>query len=166
MAGGAIHLRQPIFLLNEELGDDCGPKRPPYSHSDPGRARLLGETFVHERVHYGQVALGTHAGQRLGRAVEVAIETGRDHSTGSLPEHPVVSMEMVVSLEEKGEEEEKVRDGQAAVEDGRGHLPYFGGQHAQDCDIGWYSDGHRKHVNDGDDASAQRAAEVSCCAVA
>lgn len=166
MAGDAVHFREPIALPNEELGDDCSPEHPPYSHTDPGRALLLGEAFVHERVHYGQVALGAHAGQRLGRAVEVAIETGRDYSTGSLSEHPVVPMEMVVSLEAEGEEEEEVWDSQAAVEDGRGHLPYFGGHHAQDCNIGWHSDGHGKYVNDGDDPSAQRAAEVSCCAVA
>lgn len=166
VAGDAAHLREPIALLDEELGDGGGTKHPPYSHTDPGSARPLGKTSVHERVHYSQVALGAEAGQRLGRAVEVAIETGRDHSTGSLSKHPVVSMEMVVSLEEEGEEEEEVGDSQAAVEDGRGHLPNFSGQLAQYGNVGWHPDSHSKHVNNGDDLSAQRAAEVSCCAVA
>lgn len=118
MAGDAADLREPIALLDEELGDHSSTKHPPYGHAHPGSAHPLGEAFVHERVHYSQVALDADAGQRLGRAVEVAIETGRDHSTGSFPEHPVVSLEMVVSLEEEGEEEEEVGDSQAAVEDG------------------------------------------------
>lgn len=166
MAGDAAHLREPIALLDEELGDDGGTKHPPYSHAHPGSARPLGEPFVHEGVHHSQVALDADAGQRLGRAVEVAIETGRDHSTGSLSEHPVVSMEMVVSLEEEGEEEEEVGDSQAAVEDGGGHLPNFRGQRGQDGHVGRDPDSNNKDINNGDDPCAQRATEVLYCAVA
>ncbi len=166
MAGGAAHLREPIGLLDEELGDDGGTKHPPYSHAHPGCAHPLGEAFVHEWVHHSQVALDADAGQRLGRAVEVAIETGRDHSTGSLSEHPVVSMEMVVSLEAEGEEEEEVGDSQAAVENGRGHLSDFRGQREQDGHIGWDPDSNDKDISNGDDPCAQRAMEIPYCAVA
>lgn len=166
MAGDSAQFREQIGLLDEELRDDSGTKHPPYGQADPGSAHPLGKTFVHERVHYSQVALDADACQRLGRAVEVAIETSRDHSTGSLPELPVVSMEMVVSLEEEGEEEEEVRDSQAAVEDGRGHLPNFSGQSAQNGNIGWDPESHDKHINNGDDPRAQSAFEVACCAVA
>lgn len=160
MAGDAFHLREPVTLLDEELGGDGSPKQPPYSHTHPDSAHPLGEPFVHERVHNGQVALDADAGQRLGRAVEVAIETGRDHSAGGLPEHPVVSMEMVVSLEEEGEEEEEVGDSQAAVEDGRGHLPDFSSQGGQDGHVGGDPDSDDKDINDGDGPRAQSAAEV------
>lgn len=166
MAGDEVHLREPIALLHEELGDDGGAEHPPHGHADPRRARPLGESLVHERVHHGQVALDADAGQRLGRAVQVAIETGRDQSAGGLPEHPVVSMEMVVSLEEEGEEEEEVGDGQAAVQDGRGHLPDLCGQQAQDGDVGGNPNNHGQHINDGDDPSAQSAAEEPHRAVA
>lgn len=137
MAGGDAHFREVIALLDEELWNHGGTKHPPYDQADPGSQPPLGETLVQERVHYSQVALDADAGQRLGRAVEVAIETGRDHSTRGLSERPVVSMEMVVSLEKEGEEEEEVGDSQAAVEDGRGYLPYFSGQRAEDGDVGW-----------------------------
>lgn len=166
MAGDAIQLGKRIALLDEELGDDSGTKHPPHGQADPGGAHPLGKGFVHERVHHSQVALDADAGQRLGRAVEVAIETSRDHPTGSLSEHPAVSMEMVVSLEQEGEEEEEVGDGQAVVEDGRGHFPNFSGQKTQYGDIGWDPDKDDQHVNDGDDPGAQGAAEVSRCAVA
>lgn len=88
-------------------------------------------------MHYSQVALNANAGQRLGRAVEVAIETGRDHPTGSVPQSPVVSIEMIVGFEEEGEEQEEVGDGQAAVEDGRRHFPDFRAHCVQDGNIGW-----------------------------
>lgn len=125
MAGDSAQLGEKIALLDEELGDDGSSKHHPHGYRHPGTAHPLRETFIHERVHYSQIALDADAGQRLGRAVEVAIETGRDHSTGRLSQKPVVSIEMVVSLEEEGEEEEEVGDCQAAVEDGRGHLPNF-----------------------------------------
>lgn len=166
VAGDATHLGEPIALPDEQFGDDGGAEHPPDGQGDPGRACLLGEALVHEWVHHSQVALGADAGQRLCRAVEVAIETGRDHSAGSLPEQPVVSTEMVVSLEEEGEEKEEVGDGQAAVEDGGGHLPDFGGQQAQDGHVGRHPDSHGQNVNNGDDPRAQRAAEVSHSAVA
>lgn len=166
MAGDASHLREPIALLHQELGDHGGPERRPHCQGDPRSDRPFGEAFVHERVHHGQVALDADAGQRLGRAVEVAIETGRDHPTRSLPEHPVVSMEMVVSLEEEGEEEEEVGDGQAAVQDGGGHLPDFCDQRAQDGDVGRDPDSDDQHVNDGDDPGAQDPIQELHCAVA
>ena len=87
-------------------------------------------------MHYRQVVVDADAGHHQGWAVEVAIETSRDHSTSSLSELPVVSIEMVVSLEAEGEEEEEVGDCQAAVEDGQGHLPNFSGQSAQNGNIG------------------------------
>lgn len=136
MAGDGAQLREPIALLDEELRDDSSGKHNPHSYRHPGTAHPLRETLVHERVHYSQVALDADAGQRLGCAVEVAIETGRDRSTGRLSQSPVVSIEMVVSLEEEGEEEEEVGDCQAAVENGRGHLPNFWGQRGQDGNVG------------------------------
>lgn len=160
VAGDEAQLGEPVALLDEELRHDGGTEHPPHTHADPGGAHPLGEAFVHEGVHHSQVALDADAGQRLGRAVEVAIETGRDHSTGSLSERPVVSMEMVVSLEEEGEEEEEVGDGQAAVEDGRGHLSDFRGQRAQDGNVGRDPDDHGQHINNGDDPGAEGAAEV------
>lgn len=166
MAGGDVELRQPVGLLDDELGDDGGTKHPPYRQAHAGSARPLGHAFVHERIHYSQVTLDADASQRHGRAVEVAIETSRDHSTGCLPENPVVSMEMVVSLEEEGEEEEEVGDGQAAVEDGRGHLSNFSRQQAQDGDVGRDPDNKHHHINNGDDPGAERAAEVAQCTVA
>lgn len=163
MAGGdAAHLRELKGLPDEELRNDADNKNPPHDHADQGGTRPFGETFIEERVHDSQVALDADAGQRLGRAVEVAIETGRDHSAGSLSEHPVVSIEMVVNLEEEGDQEEEVGDGQAAVEDGRGHLPNFGSHREQDGDVGWDPNDDHQDVNDGDDLSAQRAAEVLC----
>lgn len=166
MAGDAAHLGEPIALLDEELGHHGGAEHPPHGHADPGGARPLREAFVHEGMSHGQVALDADAGQRLGRAVEVAIETGRDQSAGSLPQHPVVAMEMVVSLEDEGEEEEEVGDGQAAVEDGRGHLPDLRAQGAQDGHVGRDPHDNGQHVNHRDDPSAQRAAEEPCRAVA
>lgn len=166
VAGDAAQIGEPVALLDDEFRDDGGAKHAPYGHTDPGSARLLWETLVHERVHHSHVALNADAGQRLGRAVQVAIETGRDHSTGRFSEHPVVSMEMVVNLEEEGEEEEEVGDRQAAVEDGRGHLPNFSGLHAQDGSVGRNPNNHGKRVNNGDDPGAQRAAEIFCCTVA
>lgn len=166
MAGGDVQLRQPVGLLYNELGDDGGTKHPPYSQAHTGSAHPLGHLLVHEGIHDSQVALDADASQRRGRAVEVAIETGRDHSTGCLPEHPVVSMEMVVSLEEEGEEEEKVGDSQAAVEDGRGHFSNFSRQQAQDGDVGRDPDNDHQHINNGDDPGAERAVEVDQCTVA
>lgn len=166
MAGNAAQLREPIALPDEELGDNGGSKDHPDGQRDPASAHPLGERFVHERVHYSQVALDADAGQCLGRAVEVAIETGRDHSTGGLPESPVVSLEMVVSPEEEGEEEEEVGDSQAAVQDGRGHLPNFGGQRAQDGNVRRDPDNNHQYINNGDNPGAERAAEVPRCAVA
>lgn len=160
MAGYAAHLGEPKALLHQELGDDSGAKHPPHGEADARRVRPLGESFVHERVHHSQVALDADAGQRLGRAVQVAIETGRDHSAGGLPEHPVVTVQMVVSLEEEGEEEEEVRDSQAAVEDGRGDFSEFSRKRDQDGDISRYPDGDDQDVDDGDDPSAQRAEEI------
>lgn len=160
MAGGAIHLEDPVALLDEELGGDACRKHPPHGHCHPGGARPLGETFVQERVHHSDVALDADTSQRLGWAVEVAIETGRDQSTQDLPERPVVSMEMVVSLEGEGEEEEEVGDGQAAVQDRRRHLPELGGEHAQNGDVSRHPDSHGQYVNNGDDPSAQGAVKV------
>lgn len=166
VAGDAAHLGEPVALPHQELGQDGGAKQAPHGNADPRGVRPLGEAFVLERVHNCHVALGADAGQRLGRAVEVAIETGGDHSTGGLPEHPVVSMEMVLSLEDEGDEEEEVGDGQAAVEDGRGHLSDFRDQRAQDGNVGRHADNHRQHVNGGNDPGAQGAAQVFCCPVA
>lgn len=166
MAGGDVQLRQLVALLDEELGDDGGTKHHPYSQTHIGSACPLGHTFVHEWMHYSHVTLDADASQCQGRAVEVAIETGRDHSTGSLPKYPVVSMEMVVSLEEEGEEEEEVGDSQAAVEDGRRHLSNFSGQQAQDGDVGWDPDSNHQQINNGNDPGADWAAEVVQCAVA
>lgn len=125
MAGCAVELRKPVALLDDELWDDCDTKHPPQSQGHPGSAQPLGHTFVHERVYHSQVGLDADASQRHGRAVEIAVETCRNNSTSSLSENPVVSMEMVVSLKEEGEEEEEVGDSQAAVEDGRRHLSDF-----------------------------------------
>lgn len=118
MAGDAAQPTEPIALLDEELWDDSSGKHHPHSYGHPGAAHPLRETFVQERVRYSQVALDADAGQSLGCAVEVAIETGRDRSAGRFSQSPVVSIEMVVSLEEQGEEEEEVGDCQAAVENG------------------------------------------------
>lgn len=166
MAGGAVHLRDPVALLDEELRDNACSEHPPHGHGHPGGVRPLGEAFVRKRVHHSNVALDADTGQRLGRAIEVAIETGRDRSTQGLPEHPMVSMEMVVSLEGEGDKEKEVGDGQAAVQDRRRHLPDFGGEHAQDGDVSRHPDSHGQYVNDGDDPSAQRAVEVSLRSVA
>lgn len=165
MAGGEFQVRETVGLLDEELGDDGGPEHHPHGQGHPGGAHPLRQGFVPEGVHHGQVALDADAGQRLGRAVQVAIETGRDNSAGSLSESPVVSMEMVVSLEEEGEEEEEVGDGQAEVQDGRGHLPDLGGQRAQDGDVGRDAHGDHQHVNDGDEPGADRALQVLGCVV-
>lgn len=136
MAGDGVQLREPIALLDDQLRDDSSCKHDPHGYGHTGTARPLWETLVHERVHHSQVALDADAGQRLGCRVEVAIETGRDRSTGRLPQSPVVSMEMVVSLKEEGEEEEEVGHCQAAVENGRRHLPDLCGQRAQDGNVG------------------------------
>lgn len=74
-------------------------------------------------------------------------------------------MEMVVSLEEEGDEKEEVGDSQAAVEDGRGHLPKFSGQGAQYGDVGRDPQGDDKQINNGDDRCAQSATEVLYCAI-
>lgn len=161
MAGGAVHLGDPVALLDEELWGNTCCEHPPHGHGHPGGAHPLGESFVHKRVHHSHVALDADTGQCLGWAVEVTIETGRDHSTQGLPEHPVVSMEMVVSLEGEGDEEKEVGDGQAAVQDRRRHLPEFGGEHAQNEDVSRHPDSQGQYVNNGDDPSAQRAVEVS-----
>lgn len=166
MAGGAVHLGDPVALLGEELRGDACSEHPPNGHRHPGGVRPLGEAFVCKRVHYSNVALDADTGQHLGRAVEVAIETGRDRSTQGLPERPMVSMEMVVSLEGEGEQEKQVGDGQAAVQDGRRHLPDFGGEHAQDGNVSRHPHSHGQYVNDGDDPSAQRAVEVALRSVA
>lgn len=166
MAGGAVQLGDPEALLDQQLRGDARGEHPPHGHGHPGGARLLGEAFVRERVHHSDVALGADAGQRLGRAVEVAIETGRDRSTQGLPEHPVVSMEMVVGLEGEGEEEEQVGDGQAAVQDRRRHLPDLGGERAKDGDVSRHPHSHGQYVNKRDDPGAQRAVEVSLSCVA
>lgn len=166
MAGGAVHLRNPVALLDEELRGNTCSKHPPHGHSHPGGVRPLGEALVHKRVHHRNVALDADTGQRLGRAVEVAIETGHDRSTQSLPKRPMVSMEMVVSLEGEGDEEEEVGDGQAAVQDRRRHLPDFGGERAQDGNVSRHPDSHGQYVKNGDDPSAQWAVEVSLCSVA
>lgn len=102
VTGCTVELRKPETLLDEELWDDGGTKHPPQSQGHPAYAHPLGHTFVLEREHHSQVALYADAGQRQGRAVEVAIETCCDHSTGGLSENPVVSMEMVMSLKEEG----------------------------------------------------------------
>lgn len=130
MAGDEVQSWESVALLGEELGDHSSTKRHPHGRGDPGRAHPLRKAFVHERVHNGHVALDGDAGQRLGRAVQVAIETGRDHPAGGLSQSPVVSTEMVVSLEEEGEEKQEVGEGQAAVEDRRGHLPDVRGKGA------------------------------------
>lgn len=161
VAGGAAHLGEPVALPHQQLWDGGGRKQAPHGHAHPGRVHPLGETLVLEGVHHRHVALDADAGQRLGRAVQVAIETGGDHPAGGLPEHPVVSMEMVVGLEDQREEQEEVGDGQAAVEDGRGHLPDLGGQRTQDGHVGRHPDGHRQHVDGGDDPGAEGAAEES-----
>lgn len=137
MACEDLQFWYPVGLLDKELRDDSSTKHPPYDHTHPRRVHPLGETFVHERVCYSQVAFYADAGQSLSWAVQVAIETGRDQSTGRLSEQPVVAMEMVVSLEEEGEEKEEVGDSQAAVEDGRGHLSNFSAQCPQDNDVRW-----------------------------
>lgn len=165
MAGGSVHLREPVALLQEEFRQDGGPKHTPHSQAHTRRVHPLRKLFIHERVYHGQVTLDTDADKRHGRAVQVSIETSRDHSAGSLPEHPVVSMEMVLSLEEEGEEEEEVRDGQAAVEDSRGHFSDFSRQRAQDGDVGWDPDGDDQNINNRDDLRAQRAEEIPHCAV-
>ena len=166
MAGEASQLRERVALLDEEFRDNGGSKHRPHGQRSPGSALPLGQGFVLERVHYSQVALDADAGQRHGRAVEVAIETGRDHSTGGFSENPVVSIEMVVSLEEEGEEEDEVGDSQAAVQNGRGHLPNFRGQRAQDGSVGRDPDSKHQDINNGDDPGAESAVEVPCCAVA
>lgn len=66
MAGGAIHLEDPVALLDEELRGDACRKHPPHAHCHPGGARPLGETFVQERVHHSDVALDADTSQRLG----------------------------------------------------------------------------------------------------
>lgn len=166
MAGGAVHLQDPVALLDSELRGNACSEYPPHGHGHPDGVRPLGEAFVHKRVHHSNVALDADTGQRLGRAVEVAIETGRDRSTQGLPQRPMVSMEMVVSLEGEGDKEKEVGDGQAAVQDGRRHLSDFGGERAQNGDVSRHPNSHGQDVNRGDDPSAQRAVEVSLCSVA
>lgn len=165
VAGGDAHLGQPVALPHQQLRDGGGRKQTPHGHAHPGRVHLLGETLVLEGVHHRHVALDADAGQRLGRAVQVAIETGGDHAAGGLPELPLVSMEMVVGLEEQREEQEEVGDGQAAVEDGRGHLADLGGERTQDGHVGRHADGHRQHVDGGDRPGAQDATEELHCGV-
>lgn len=99
------------------------------------------------------------------RAVQVAVETGCDDAAGSLAEHPVVAVEMVVGLENEGEEEEEVGDGQAAVEDGRRHPPDFGDHGGQDGDVGRDPHDNGQHVKTGDDPPAQGAGEVRHCVI-
>lgn len=166
VAGCAVQLGDVVALLHEKLWDDGRRKRHPQGQADPGGAHPLGHPLVHERVRHGQVALDADAGQRQSRTVEVAIETGGDQPTGGLSESPVVAMEMIADLEQEGDEEEEVGDGQAAVEDGRGHLSNFSGQQKQDGHVGRDPDRDHDDVNDGDDPGAQRAAEVSHRAVA
>lgn len=160
VAGSTVQLREPEALPNQELWDDGCSKHPPHPQADPGCAHPLGQAFVHEGVHHSYVALDANAGQRRGRTVEVAIETGSDHPTGCLSQNPVVSMEMVVNLKGEGEEEEEVGDRQAVVEDGGGDLSDFSSQETQDGDIGRDAENNHKYINEGDDPGAERAAEV------
>lgn len=66
MAGGAIHLGDPVALPDEELRGNACCKHPPHGHCHPGGTLPLGETFVHERVHHSEVALNADTSQRLG----------------------------------------------------------------------------------------------------
>ncbi len=64
-----------------------------------------------------------------------------------------------MSLEEEGEEEEEVRDSEAEVEDGGGHLPNFRDQHVQDGHVGWDPDNNSQQINNGERQLASAIAQ-------